>query len=241
MNITVLCIYSLQCWCRFDGTIRGAVFRVNEENPGGQSPRYHPDDPGVLARHEGSGKGSHFGNWQHRGASRWDKRMFEDSHRASTCGISFFSRFDGNNKCLPLWSGAGLPFNEVYCASKFAIEGACESLAILLQHFNIQSVFSLIQRGKQPVREGKTANAGLVSAVCLSLSVAQSTLISWPTCRRQKSGMFVKTWTNRHSLCMRNTCSTATLSSKIQHRTLRTLWRYVVKVKSVGSGMFVYW
>lgn len=35
---------------------------------------------------------------------------------------------------------AGLPFNEVYCASKFAIEGACESLAVLLQHFNIQSV-----------------------------------------------------------------------------------------------------
>lgn len=32
----------------------------------------------------------------------------------------------------------GLPFNEVYCASKFAIEGACESLAVLLQHFNIQ-------------------------------------------------------------------------------------------------------
>lgn len=32
----------------------------------------------------------------------------------------------------------GLPFNEVYCASKFAIEGACESLAVLLHHFNIQ-------------------------------------------------------------------------------------------------------
>nr|XP_057904885.1 estradiol 17-beta-dehydrogenase 1 [Doryrhamphus excisus] len=31
----------------------------------------------------------------------------------------------------------GLPFNEVYCASKFAVEGACESLAILLQRFNI--------------------------------------------------------------------------------------------------------
>lgn len=32
----------------------------------------------------------------------------------------------------------GLPFNEVYCASKFAIEGACESLAVLLRHFKIQ-------------------------------------------------------------------------------------------------------
>ncbi|XP_034076147.1 estradiol 17-beta-dehydrogenase 1 [Gymnodraco acuticeps] len=39
----------------------------------------------------------------------------------------------------------GLPFNEVYCASKFAIEGACESLAILLQHFNIH--VSLVECG----------------------------------------------------------------------------------------------
>ncbi|CAL8273258.1 unnamed protein product [Lota lota] len=39
----------------------------------------------------------------------------------------------------------GLPFNEVYCASKFAIEGACESLAIVLQHFNIH--MSLIECG----------------------------------------------------------------------------------------------
>lgn len=54
---------------------------------------------------------------------------------------------------FPPWSGAGLPFNEVYCASKFAIEGACESLAILLQHFNIQSVSNLIQRGIELVRE----------------------------------------------------------------------------------------
>ncbi|XP_017284948.1 estradiol 17-beta-dehydrogenase 1 [Kryptolebias marmoratus] len=39
----------------------------------------------------------------------------------------------------------GLPFNEVYCASKFAIEGVCESLAVLLQHFNIH--VSLIECG----------------------------------------------------------------------------------------------
>ncbi|NWX20089.1 DHB1 dehydrogenase, partial [Aegotheles bennettii] len=31
----------------------------------------------------------------------------------------------------------GLPFNAVYCASKFAVEGLCESLAIVLQPFNI--------------------------------------------------------------------------------------------------------
>ncbi|KAG7246563.1 hypothetical protein CRUP_003097 [Coryphaenoides rupestris] len=39
----------------------------------------------------------------------------------------------------------GFPFNEVYCASKFAIEGACESLAIILPHFNIH--MSLIECG----------------------------------------------------------------------------------------------
>ncbi|KAF7199140.1 17-beta-hydroxysteroid dehydrogenase type 1 [Nothobranchius furzeri] len=39
----------------------------------------------------------------------------------------------------------GLPFNDMYCASKFAIEGACESLAVLLQHFNIH--VSLIECG----------------------------------------------------------------------------------------------
>ncbi|KAJ7992360.1 hypothetical protein DPEC_G00277710 [Dallia pectoralis] len=39
----------------------------------------------------------------------------------------------------------GLPFNEVYCASKFAVEGVCESLAILLQHFNIH--VSLVECG----------------------------------------------------------------------------------------------
>ncbi|KAL4657786.1 estradiol 17-beta-dehydrogenase 1 isoform X2 [Arapaima gigas] len=49
---------------------------------------------------------------------------------------------------------AGLPFNEVYCASKFAVEGVCESLAILLQHFNIH--VSLIECG--PVNTNFLAN-----------------------------------------------------------------------------------
>ncbi|KAI1230288.1 Estradiol 17-beta-dehydrogenase 1 [Lamprotornis superbus] len=35
-------------------------------------------------------------------------------------------------------SAPGLPFNAVYCASKFAVEGLCESLAIVLRPFNIQ-------------------------------------------------------------------------------------------------------
>lgn len=42
----------------------------------------------------------------------------------------------------------GLPFNAVYCASKFAIEGLCESLAVLLPPFGVH--VSLIECG--PVR-----------------------------------------------------------------------------------------
>ncbi|KAM6163570.1 17-beta-hydroxysteroid dehydrogenase type 1 [Rhynchocyon petersi] len=39
----------------------------------------------------------------------------------------------------------GLPFNAVYCASKFAIEGLCESLAVLLLPFGVH--VSLIECG----------------------------------------------------------------------------------------------
>ncbi|XP_074079962.1 17-beta-hydroxysteroid dehydrogenase type 1 isoform X2 [Macrotis lagotis] len=42
----------------------------------------------------------------------------------------------------------GLPFNAVYCASKFALEGLCESLAVLLPPFGVH--ISLIECG--PVR-----------------------------------------------------------------------------------------
>ncbi|XP_024120087.1 estradiol 17-beta-dehydrogenase 1 isoform X1 [Oryzias melastigma] len=61
----------------------------------------------------------------------------------------------------------GLPFNELYCASKFAIEGACESLAILLQHFNIN--MSLIECG--PVNTDFLVN--LQKAELEDLSVQQ--------------------------------------------------------------------
>ncbi|NXE07663.1 DHB1 dehydrogenase, partial [Lophotis ruficrista] len=48
----------------------------------------------------------------------------------------------------------GLPFNSVYCASKFAVEGLCESLAIVLQPFNIH--LTLVECG--PVNTGFLAN-----------------------------------------------------------------------------------
>ncbi|NXG53370.1 DHB1 dehydrogenase, partial [Psilopogon haemacephalus] len=51
-------------------------------------------------------------------------------------------------------SAPGLPFNAVYCASKFAVEGLCESLAIVLRPFNIH--LTLVECG--PVNSSFTAN-----------------------------------------------------------------------------------
>ncbi|TRZ15662.1 hypothetical protein HGM15179_011427 [Zosterops borbonicus] len=48
----------------------------------------------------------------------------------------------------------GLPFNAVYCASKFAVEGLCESLAIVLRPFNIH--LTLVECG--PVHTGFLTN-----------------------------------------------------------------------------------
>ncbi|NXN13502.1 DHB1 dehydrogenase, partial [Indicator maculatus] len=48
----------------------------------------------------------------------------------------------------------GLPFNAVYCASKFALEGLCESLAIVLHPFNIH--LTLVECG--PVKSSFMAN-----------------------------------------------------------------------------------
>ncbi|XP_054080588.1 17-beta-hydroxysteroid dehydrogenase type 1 isoform X2 [Rissa tridactyla] len=48
----------------------------------------------------------------------------------------------------------GLPFNSVYCASKFALEGLCESLAIVLRPFNIH--LTLVECG--PVKTSFLAN-----------------------------------------------------------------------------------
>lgn len=49
----------------------------------------------------------------------------------------------------------GLPFNAVYCASKFALEGLCESLAIVLRPFNIH--MTLVECG--PVHTAFMDNA----------------------------------------------------------------------------------
>ncbi|XP_075767581.1 17-beta-hydroxysteroid dehydrogenase type 1 [Pelodiscus sinensis] len=48
----------------------------------------------------------------------------------------------------------GVPFNAVYCASKFAVEGLCESLAVVLQQFNVH--VTLIECG--PVNTSFLAN-----------------------------------------------------------------------------------
>ncbi|XP_054657412.1 17-beta-hydroxysteroid dehydrogenase type 1 isoform X2 [Grus americana] len=57
-------------------------------------------------------------------------------------------------RCSGCGSAPGLPFNSVYCASKFAVEGLCESLAIVLQPFNIH--LTLVECG--PVNTSFLAN-----------------------------------------------------------------------------------
>nr|XP_011723400.1 estradiol 17-beta-dehydrogenase 1 isoform X2 [Macaca nemestrina] len=48
----------------------------------------------------------------------------------------------------------GLPFNDVYCASKFALEGLCESLAVLLLPFGVhKQVFREAAQNPEEVTE----------------------------------------------------------------------------------------
>ncbi|XP_038610375.1 17-beta-hydroxysteroid dehydrogenase type 1 [Tachyglossus aculeatus] len=59
----------------------------------------------------------------------------------------------------------GIPFNALYCASKFALEGLCESLAVLLVPFNVH--LSLIECGpvRSALREKQEGGpAGLLGA-----------------------------------------------------------------------------
>lgn len=49
------------------------------------------------------------------------------------------SKRDGHIICVSSVGGInGLPFNSVYCASKFAVEGLVESLAPMLKTFNVK-------------------------------------------------------------------------------------------------------
>ncbi|NXY77484.1 DHB1 dehydrogenase, partial [Glareola pratincola] len=57
-------------------------------------------------------------------------------------------------RCSGFGSAPGLPFNSVYCASKFALEGLCESLAIVLRPFNVH--LTLVECG--PVKTSFLAN-----------------------------------------------------------------------------------
>lgn len=52
---------------------------------------------------------------------------------------SMKSNKDGHIICVTSLGGIfGTPFNSVYCASKFAVEGLIESLAPLLKSFNVR-------------------------------------------------------------------------------------------------------
>lgn len=47
-------------------------------------------------------------------------------------------RWTDNGLSLPCFVGLGVVFNDVYTASKFAMEGFCESMAVQLMKFNIR-------------------------------------------------------------------------------------------------------
>ena len=53
----------------------------------------------------------------------------------------------------------GKPFNDVYCSSKFAVEGLTESLAPVLNKFNIR--YSLHSRDKRREKEKEAARKNL--------------------------------------------------------------------------------
>ena len=52
---------------------------------------------------------------------------------------SMKSKRDGHIICVSSVGGInGMPFNGVYCASKFAVEGLVESLTPMLKTFNVK-------------------------------------------------------------------------------------------------------
>ena len=54
---------------------------------------------------------------------------------------SMKSNREGHVICVTSMGGFnGVPFNGIYCASKFAVEGLVESLAPMLKTFNVRSV-----------------------------------------------------------------------------------------------------
>ena len=57
---------------------------------------------------------------------------------------SMKSNREGHVICVSSVGGInGVPFNGIYCASKFAVEGLVESLAPMLKTFNVRSVCKL--------------------------------------------------------------------------------------------------
>ncbi|XP_009894127.1 PREDICTED: bifunctional coenzyme A synthase-like [Charadrius vociferus] len=64
---------------------------------------------------------------------------------------SWVTRYAERRYGAPNAAAARLPFNSVYCASKFAVEGLCESLAIVLRPFNIHARAVLSRQGDDKV------------------------------------------------------------------------------------------
>ena len=56
---------------------------------------------------------------------------------------SMKSNREGHIICITSMGGInGVPFNSVYCATKFAVEGLVESLAPMLKTFNVRLVYT---------------------------------------------------------------------------------------------------
>ncbi|XP_045382551.1 17-beta-hydroxysteroid dehydrogenase type 1 isoform X1 [Lemur catta] len=94
----------------------------------------------------------------------------------------------------------GLPFNAVYCASKFALEGLCESLAVLLPPFGIHATASRSSARRRRTRRrsssprcaprGQPCATSAPSASCPWRGCAWKTpaaAATWPPCNARCS------------------------------------------------------
>ncbi|XP_027054083.1 retinol dehydrogenase 8-like [Pocillopora damicornis] len=97
------------------------------------------------------------------------------------------SNKEGHIICVSSMGGInGVPFNGVYCASKFAVEGLCESLAPLLKTFNVRC--SVIEPG--PVSTSFVANAQMTESDTHPEEVDDETKQLLNNCIKKMRGAF---------------------------------------------------
>ncbi|XP_068775332.1 17-beta-hydroxysteroid dehydrogenase type 1 isoform X1 [Struthio camelus] len=137
-----------------DGPLGDLLRASHEERLRREPLRGRPHHPGLPARHEAPQGREDRRLQQHRGAARWGGSrpagcVAEPGRPRGSGSRGEAARLSG--RC----SAPGVPFNAVYCASKFAVEGLCESLAMVLQPFDVH--VTLVECG--PVNTSFLANA----------------------------------------------------------------------------------